>query len=100
MNWKNKIWKFATVLVVVVILFNPEMANLALFVDAVGLEMFLLLLQIQALVMLGLFLNTKIRPVFIYIKNEPGRLMLLVPSQATLMHSLVFSAAIGFALSA
>lgn len=99
MNWKTKTWKVATSLVVVIILFNPEMAGLGLFVDAVGLEMFLLLLQVQALVILGVLLNTKIRPVFHYIKIESERLVLLVPGQATLMHSLVFSAAIGFALN-
>ena len=40
MNIKNKIWKYATAAIVILIMLNPEFAELALFIDAIGLEMF------------------------------------------------------------
>lgn len=104
-KWKNKIWKYVTVLVVLLIIFNPETIELALFIDAVGLEMFLMLLEIQVIAILGMFLNTKIKPIFTYIKyfyarhslmfswkyikEEPESIMLMAPSPATLMAMLV-----------
>ena len=116
MNLKNKAWKYATAITVVLIILNPEMVNLALFIDAVGLEMFLMLLEVQVLAILGAFLTTKIKPILAYIKNfqvyhflgfswrkirkEPESLMFVAPSQATLMHFLVFSAAISIAFNA
>lgn len=115
-NWKDKVCKYATVFVVVLIIFNPEMVQFALFIDAVGLEMFLMLLEIQVLAILGAFFHTRIKPMFTYvkyfytrhilafsckhIKEEPESLMLGVPSPAALMYMLVFSAAIGIALNA
>ena len=116
MNWKNKAWKYATAFVVVLIIFNPEMVGFALFIDAVGLEMFLMLLEIQVLAILGAFFSIRIKSFFSYIRylctrhaltfswknieGKPETLMLVVPSPATLMHMLVFSAAIGIALNA
>ena len=116
MNWKDKVWKYATFFVVVLIIFNPEMVELALFIDAVGLEMFLMLLEIQVLAILGAFFRTRIKPIFTYIKGlctrnaltfswknikkKPETLMLVMPGPATLMHMLVFSVAIGVALNA
>jgi hypothetical protein len=107
MGWKDKAWKYATAFVVVLIILNPELAEMALFIDAVGLEMFLFLVEVQVVAILGAFLNTRIRPVYIYIKNmflgchaihlwkiirsEPASLMLAVPSPAFFMHILVIS---------
>ncbi len=65
---KSKIWKYATVLVVILIIFNPEMSELAIFVDAVGLEVFLMLLEIQLLAILSVFFNCKIVPIYTYLK--------------------------------
>ncbi len=113
---KSKIWKYATVLVVILIIFNPEMSELAIFVDAVGLEVFLMLLEIQLLAILSVFFNSKIVPIYTYlkylysryiislswqqIKEEPASLMLVVPCPATLMCMLVLSAAFGIAVNA
>jgi len=110
MNWKYNIWKFLAAFVVVLIILNPETVQLAFFIDAIGLEMFLMLLEIQFLVTLGLFFTTYIKPVFLYftgmysrhflsfswktIKEKPEILMLTVPSPATLMHMLVLVAII------
>jgi len=116
MNWKNKIWKYLTAFVVLLIILNPEMIQLALFIDAVGLEMFLMLLEVQFLALLGMFFNTKIKPIFSYIinfysqyfltfswkniKEHPENLMLAVPSPAALMNMLVFLVAVGIILNA
>lgn len=105
-NWKNKAWKYATTLIVVLIIFNPEMAELAVFIDAIGLEIFLMLLEVQVLVALGKFSN-RLTPIFTCLKNvyknnfrevwwrniidKPESLLLLVPSQATLMSLLVLT---------
>ncbi|MBT2970366.1 MAG: hypothetical protein B6D72_05350 [gamma proteobacterium symbiont of Ctena orbiculata] len=83
------------------------MAELALFIDAVGLEMFLMLLEVQIVVMFSLFFNKTIKSAYIYVKNlflkllpilswesikeNPGNLILVVPSPAILMHVMVVS---------
>jgi hypothetical protein len=69
MNLKNKIWKYVTACVVLLIVLNPEMAQLALFIDAVGLEMFLMLLEVQFLAFLGMFFGARIKPILSYIIN-------------------------------
>lgn len=106
MNRKNKIWKFATVFVVAFIILNPEMLELAFFIDAVGLEIFLMLLEIQLLAILSAFIDTKIKPTFknikyswSRIKTAPESLILVMPGPVFIMHMLVFSAAISLALN-
>jgi len=39
-KWKSKLWKYATAFIVVLIILNPEIIELALFVDAVGRKCF------------------------------------------------------------
>ena len=113
MNWKEKVWKYATVFVVVFIILNPEMAELAIFIDVVGLEMFILLLEVQAFAIVSTLIFTPIKSFLTYtkhmrvkyfqwftwknIKEAPGCLMLATQSQAILMYILVFSAAISIA---
>ena len=107
-NWKTRAWKYATVLIVTLVILNPEMAGLALFIDAVGLDLFIMLLQIQVLAIVGTFFNTKIKPTltllvnfyirhcpnvaWAQIKKEPKNIMLLAPGPASLMYILVFLA--------
>jgi hypothetical protein len=69
MNFKNKVWKYITGLVLLLIILNPEMAQFALFIDAMGLETFLMLLEVQILAIFGGFYISKIKPVFIYLRN-------------------------------
>jgi len=111
LNWKNRIWKYATVFVVVLIIFNPEMIELALFIDAVGLEMFIMLLEVQVVAILSAFLNKNIRPALNFIKlsytryfhplawknikETPVSLGFAAQSPAILMCSLVLSAFTG-----
>ncbi|MCU7797604.1 MAG: hypothetical protein KZQ73_07585 [Candidatus Thiodiazotropha sp. (ex Semelilucina semeliformis)] len=115
MNGKDRIWKYATTIVVVLIILNPEMLELALFIDAVGLEIFLMLLEIQVVLLVSMLFNTRIRPIIIALQriwsrhfqrfswnivtSKPRYLLLAGQSQAILMHILVVSAAIGVVLN-
>ena len=49
MNWRSRTIKFITVLIVILFILNPETTKLAIFIDAVGLEMMLLLFEVQLL---------------------------------------------------
>jgi len=69
MKWKNNTWRYATAFVVTLILLNPEMADLALFIDAAGLDLILLLLEVQILAISGALLNTFVNPCFKKIKR-------------------------------
>jgi hypothetical protein len=107
-------WKYATAFVVVLMVLNPEIADLALFIDAIGLEMFLMLLEIQLATVLSILFRNKLKPAIAVVRRVftrcfprclwrsllqyPQCLLMEVPGQATLMHVLVFSAAVGVAL--
>ncbi|MCU7920830.1 MAG: hypothetical protein KZQ95_21105 [Candidatus Thiodiazotropha sp. (ex Epidulcina cf. delphinae)] len=111
MKFKDKVWKYATVMVVLLVILNPEMAELALFIDAIGLEMFLMLLEVQIVAIFSVFFSSKIKPAYIYVKNfclrfltivswknikeNPDSLMLAVPSPVMLMNALVVSTLMG-----
>jgi hypothetical protein len=111
---KDKAWKYVTAFVVVLIILNPEMIELALFIDAVGLEIFLMLFEVQVLVIIGSLLNNKIKPAISRLKLILEKCLLTdslrmfkegteyltmpVPSEAALMHLLVVSAVISGAL--
>jgi hypothetical protein len=115
-NWKNKVWKYATAVVVGLIILNPELVELALFIDVIGLEVFLMLLEIQVAAILGVLFNTRIKSILAYIKRilskqvqgiswkdileNPKCLLLVVPDETALMHTLVFSAILAVVLNA
>jgi len=104
MNWRNKTLKYLTVLIAITLILSPETAQLGLFIDAAGLDLLILLLEIQLLTIgtsvyqwliqwLGVFLkhplpDSQIRPRewFNYITSS---LTLSVPAEATFMHLLV-----------
>lgn len=114
-NWKNKAWKYSTAFVVVLLILNPEMADLALVVDAIGLEIFLMLLEIQVVAILWDLYNTTIKPTLLSIKRLGSKhlhdlswniifkktecMILTAPNPAFLMHILVFSVAIATAFN-
>ena len=62
MNTKNWIWKTATVLAVGLLLANPELWSLALFIDAVGLDLFVMLIQVQVVAVSGYYFQVWIKP--------------------------------------
>lgn len=100
MNFKNRLWKIATVFIVLFIAVNPEMVELALFIDAIGLEMFVMLVEVQLIAIISLFYQSRIKPAVNYIQHvwlrrKPTHLTLVIPSPALLMNMLVVSAFIG-----
>lgn len=40
-KWKTQFWRYATTIVIVLIILNPEMLQLGFFIDGVGLEIFI-----------------------------------------------------------
>ena len=115
MKLKQRVWKYATIFVVALVILNPEMIELALFIDAIGLEIFLMLFKVQIIAIFGALLNNKIKPSLTYLKHfienhlfgipwkmvkeDSKYLVYAAPSPATFMHILVFSAAIGIAFN-
>jgi hypothetical protein len=98
-----RFWKYATTIVVILILLNPEAAGLALVVNAIGLDMFLILLGTQVLAVSNILPRYRFRSFFSRVGHfcmNPGALVLAVPGQATLMHLLVFTAATDMAVRA
>ncbi|MET0062656.1 MAG: hypothetical protein ABW176_10195 [Candidatus Thiodiazotropha endolucinida] len=93
------------------IIFNPEMIELAPFIDAIGLELFLMLFEIQLAAIITTKLNKRTKPIFAFlkrisasclrvlswenIKENTGLLIHTAPGPATFMQMLVFSAATG-----
>lgn len=90
------------------------MVEVALFIDAIGLDVFLMLLEVQVLAMLGAFLSNGIKPVISRMKHlfagalhagtvkkmKAGAdyLVVSMPIEAALMHLLVISAIVGGAV--
>lgn len=105
MNFKKRAWQYATTLVVVLIMLNPEIAQLALFIDAIGLEIFMLLIETQVIALFFALLSSKLMLMF----PSTRRVMIFhlirhhletVASPAMIMHLLVLSAAIGLVYNA
>ena len=110
MNLKKTFWKYISIIFVSFIILNPEMFELALFINTVGLDLFLLLLEIQLLAITG----TLLTPVFMRIRLLLKRYIYILPSKiimdrfsrlkfntqgpATIMHILVLTVALDIAL--
>lgn len=104
-------WQVTTTIIVLLFLLNPELAQVGLFIDAVGLELFMMMLEVQLLAVIAIFLSSSIKPLIqIYrrltevmssshFRYTPMLAVLLLPSPAILMHSLVISSAIYMANS-
>jgi len=63
MNWKKKTWKYITVFVVILLTFNPGTVEFALFVDAVGMDMLLLLFEVQIIAIIIFMFEISVKPV-------------------------------------
>ena len=88
MSSKNKIWRYASIIFVSLLLINPELIELALFIDAIGLELFIIMLEVQLFSLLGVYFNGKINPVLKFIGiSSAGNLYLR--SRKKLKESLV-----------
>jgi hypothetical protein len=112
---KNKLWKIATAFVVLFLVLNPETIELAIFINTIGLELFLMLLEAQVLVFLAGVYGKNIKRSFIYLinictniirpcfcknnKKVSLNILYIIPSSSTLMNLLVFSAILSFAIN-
>jgi hypothetical protein len=111
-NWKNHLWRCGTAFVVVLIILNLEMVYLAIFVDAIGLEMFVMLLEIQVIAIFGLLLNAAQKPILAaksylliarFITRMFGKMesyLMVVTGQAALMHLIVTFSVFEMAINA
>jgi hypothetical protein len=95
---KQRLWKFLTALAVLLIIFNPELVELAVFIDIIGLDVFFMLIEIQLLAIVGAAMNQYIKPAFIKTRNllSQQKLKFAPQAPAILMNALVFSSTIGF----
>lgn len=104
MSLKNNVWKYATLFVVLMILLNPEYAELAIFIDSVGLNVFLVLIEVQLITVFGIFHKSLLNPAYRYLKQlfmllstKFGRLNIRsVMTPAVAMNVLVISAMLEF----
>jgi hypothetical protein len=76
MKLKNKSWKIAAFLTVCFLVSNPELMAFGLFIDAVGLELFVLLLEAQVIAVTGYYFTTWFKPVIkpfyrFIVKHDP-----------------------------
>jgi hypothetical protein len=111
MRKRSNLIKYATVIIVTLLLFNPELAELALFIDAVGLDVFLLLIEAQVVALVGYVLTSVVKPVLNSFKRlgsellcvgdcrkfrlNQGALAVLASSPALLMNAVVLFYIIG-----
>ncbi|MDG1750283.1 MAG: hypothetical protein P8I03_01245 [Thalassotalea sp.] len=62
MNLRKSSWKIASFLVVSFLIFKPEFMALALLIDGIGLELFLLFLEVQAIAVFGYYFQNWFKP--------------------------------------
>lgn len=107
MNKNQGFWRVLTFFVVLLLALNPESMMLAAFIDAVGIEMLLYLLEAQIAVLFITGLRGYLKP-FLYslplwrlspwvpnsafLQQHPGTWRYLFPSAVALLHALVLTA--------
>lgn len=86
MNFKKSLWKLTTFLVVVFFLLKPEFMMLGLFIDGIGLELFLLLLEVQFVAVGGYYFREWFKPVLkpIYVRFQKIDPYFFVPTKSSL----------------
>mgnify|MGYP000093997600 CR=1 FL=1 len=67
---KKWIWKLLTLVFIGFLVVNPELAGLAMFIDAVGLEVFLMLLEVQLVAVFGFYFNSWFKPILLPIYKK------------------------------
>jgi len=108
MKRKTNIKQLLSVLIVVVLLLNIETVELALFINAIGVDVFILLIEAQLAALLmggyrytikpvvGFFLGFSAHPFILpnwpAIKNYPGAIAFVFPPGAVIMFLLVCGA--------
>jgi len=62
-NFKKSSWKISSVLLVIFLLLEPEFIAFAILLDGIGLELFVLLLEVQAIAVFGYYFQTWFKPI-------------------------------------
>ncbi|NRA62754.1 MAG: hypothetical protein HRU25_18040 [Psychrobium sp.] len=62
MNFKLPFWKLATALIVLTLICNPVLIELALLIDLVGLDVFLIVIELQFVAFIGYHFNMWVKP--------------------------------------
>ncbi len=63
MNFKKSSWKISSFLLVMFLLLEPEFIAFAIVLDGIGLEFFVLLLEVQAIAVFGYYFQTWFKPI-------------------------------------
>ena len=63
MNLKKSSWKISSFLLVIFLLLEPEFIDFAILIDGIGLELFVLLLEVQAIAVFGYYFQTWFKPI-------------------------------------
>nr|WP_275659404.1 hypothetical protein [Shewanella insulae] len=67
-------WKLFTLVFIGFLLVNSELVGLAMFIDAVGLELFLMLLEVQLIAVFGFYFNSWFKPILLPIYKKIQKL--------------------------
>jgi hypothetical protein len=62
-------WKVLTLIIIGLLMLNPEFIVMSAFIDAVGLEMFSLLIEVQIISVVGFYFHNWIKPVLMPFYN-------------------------------
>jgi len=63
MKIRDLFWKILTFIIIGLLMLNPEFILMSSFVDAIGLEMFSLLIEVQIISVVGYYFQHWIKPV-------------------------------------
>ena len=100
MNLKKSLWKVLTFMAVMFFLFRPEYMALGLFIDAIGLDIFLMLLEVQFIAVSGYYVQNWLKPIFkpVYISIKKVDPYFFIPTRkvVTKIPSILLHAVPGF----
>lgn len=63
MKIRDWFWKILTFIIIALLMLNPEFVVMSGFIDAIGLEMFSLLIEVQVITVAGYYFQNWIKPV-------------------------------------
>lgn len=107
---KRKTIQVLTALIVMFLVLNPETIHMALFIDTVGLDLLLMLFEVQIVYLAILIYSITFKPFVTrvslwlkprsenlsFLRKEANAWVLAFPDAATIMHLLVLTAALGY----
>lgn len=69
MKIREWFWKILTLILIGLLMLNPEFMVMGAFIDAVGLEMFSLLIEVQIVTVVGYYFQNWIKPILMPFYN-------------------------------